>query len=368
MLRQVLTWVILMGLGSSLFAQAPSDKARSMPEFHWLVTEGEEIALNTNLSLSELAQSLQQQGYQLTVESGVLYAIPPNYFQEAKRAVRFLEELELFQPKEIEQLSDELAIYVQQIFSKYKLTGPFEIVTLTAGVTLFYEQGGRWEMEPLVAPSVAAQLLPSIAQQAIGSDVELPIQPPIISFFSPSLPPPPSPEKEEKIRQYRQMIEEPQSRGQFAQAPSAQGIATPSEPLRSRPMCSKVGLLIFAEVRSLSPAERARLSARYFQLVAQRLTEEHRRWEQQAAKFASHFLKERPDWQGWKGNQWEGRFGDLPPDIQAKIQAYMQQRKDKQIAPHTSVRLRINPVLSLSRLEEAGVYSTSFSLSPPNRP
>lgn len=344
-------WIGLVGLCLSFSDQTQTNKESSRNEFQWLVAEEREgVLLDLEQSLSQLAQSLKQQGYYLKVESGVMYAMPSTYFQEAKRAVQLMESLEPFKQQEMAQLPAELTALAQQFFDEYQVRDTrFESVCLSASVTVTYDHQGQTEM-----------IIP-VSHEQTRKEIE--------AFFSASVSPSaPSSGATEKIPEEIEEIFKQFQRDTLSSADTIRSDDTiRSEIPRLSKQPSKAGLLFFHEHRRLSSLEQAQVASRYFQLLAQQITEERQRWQEQAFKIASTFLKPRTDWQGWQGNRWQGRFRDLPPDIQAKLQANAQANHANKFSPDSSILLQINPSIGFLRKEEAGIYSQWFPLSLGNR-
>jgi hypothetical protein len=66
----------------------------------------------------------------------------------------------------------------------------------------------------------------------------------------------------------------------------------------------------------LSNEQKVRYNARYYQILERELKDQQMQWTAALEKLN---LLQRRDWRNWNGLSWQGRFGELPPDIRQKI-------------------------------------------------
>jgi hypothetical protein len=336
-----LIWASFLATSMCATVLAQTSKASSQEEtkekFQWLVLEETNgVWNNSEMSLSQLAQSLKNEGYFLKVESGVMYAMPSQNFQEVKRAAQLIQSLEPFKARAQDELSEELTVLAHQLFDEYQIRDTrFDSASLALSVRVLIDSNGqRISLDPVLPNQTKQEFVAFFSQESPGVDGQSDINDRAKQIlnqlgFTPSASPPPAASR--NVEQQR------------SQKPE------------------KREILFFHEHRRLTTLEQTQVAARYFQLLAEKIIEERERWQTEVSQLVAPYLHSRKDWQGWQGNQWQGRFRDLPPDIQAKLRAQLKELSA--LSPDGVVTIQIDPVIGFSRKEEAGTYSQWFSLS-----
>jgi hypothetical protein len=78
--------------------------------------------------------------------------------------------------------------------------------------------------------------------------------------------------------------------------------------------------------------------------------------------FASSCKLQRRDWRNWKGLSWQGRFGELPPDIRQKIN-FLLENENLTLSPDTTLKIIIVPYVGLlTNHGEGSTYTEWFHL------
>lgn len=330
-------------LATAICASVPAQntkepaKGKRNENFHWLVLEEVDGAsFNMEQPLNELEQSLIERRYVLRVESRVLYAMPSQDFQEVRRATQFIKSMEPFKVRAQDELSEELTVLAHQLFAEHQIRDTrFDSASLALSVRVLIDsKGQRISLDPVLPNQTKQEFVAFFSQDSPGVDGQSDINDrgkQILNQlgFTPSASPPPAASR--NVEQQR------------SQKPE------------------KRELLFFHEHRRLTTLEQTQVAARYFQLLAEKIIEERERWQTEVSQLVAPYLHSRKDWQGWQGNQWQGRFKELPLDIQSKLQRQWQDTGV--ISPDGMVTIQINPVIGFSRKEEAGTYLQWFSLA-----
>jgi len=316
--------------------------------------EPQSNALKERKTIQEIINGLRDEGYRLIREKDLVYALPPRYFNTYESLMTILAEIRPFETIPKEEISEDAKVAIRSLLEGYgNHERPFDKVCISFGIFAVAETGDAVYQIQLAQPEDGFEQIHSFLTKPFE---EWKAQ--ALSRRSPAgnwngLP--------EEIREKVQEL--------IQQFPVlAQGSPTKSSNVSKVPRRTnnntklyetKILHIILSPSILLSNEQKVRYNARYYQVLERELKSQQ---AQLTADLKKINLLQRRDWQNWNGLSWQGRFGELPPDIRQKIN-FLLENENLTLSPDTTLKIIIVPYVGLlTNHGEGSTYTEWFHL------
>jgi len=317
-------------------------------------TEPQSSVLKERKTMQEIVNGLRDEGYRLIREKDIVYALPRRYFDTYESLMTILTEIRPFETTPKEEISEDAKVAIRSLLEAYgNRERPFDKACISFGIFAVAETGDAVYQIELAQPEDGFERVHSFLTKPFEEWKAR-----VLSRRSPAGDWNSSPEEiREKVQELIQQFPV------LAQGSPTRSGSVSKVPRRTdnnlKLYETKILHIISSPSIVLSNEQKARYNARYYQVLERELKSQQ---AQLTAALKKINLLQRSDWRNWNGLSWQGRFGELPPDIRQKIN-FLLENENLTLSPDTTLKVIIVPYVGLfTNHGEGSTYREWFHL------
>jgi hypothetical protein len=316
--------------------------------------EPQSNVLKGRKTMQEVINELRNEGYRLIREKDIVYALPRRYFDTYESLMTILAEIRPFEITAKEEISEDAKVAIRSLLEKYgNRERPFNSACISFGIFAVAETGDAVYQTELVQPEGGFEQVHSFFTKPFEEWKAR-----VLSRRSPagnwnSLP--------EEIREkVRELIQQYPALAQGSSTKSSSVSKVSRQTDNNLKLAeTKILHILLSPSILLSNEQKVRYNARYYQILERELKDQQVQWTAALEKLN---LLQRRDWRNWNGLSWQGRFGELPPDIRQKIN-FLLENENLTLSPDTTLKIIIVPYVGLlTNHGEGSTYTEWFHL------